>query len=201
MSSQHSARTSGSDDGLVVLYDANTLYGNTLRDLLIRIAQAGLVQAKWTHKILDEILSHLAANRPDIPAQKLSRLRDLMNAAVRNCLVDGYEPLMEGLKLPDPGDRHVLAAAIKAGAQVIVTSNLRDFPAEELAAWNLEAMSPDDFVLDQIDLDDRIVWACVQQIVDSRSPAKLAAHTAPIRSAIRRTARQAKARRQRAALC
>jgi hypothetical protein len=72
------------------------------------------------------------------------------------------------LKLPDPDDRHVLAAAIKAGAQTIVTSNLKDFPADALAAWNVEAKSPDDFILDQIDLDDRIVWACVQQIVDSR---------------------------------
>lgn len=109
----------------VALYDANVLYGNTLRDLLIRVAQTGLVQAKWTHKILDEMLGHLATNRPDIPAEKLLRLRHLMNRAVRDCLVDGYEPLMEGLKLPDAGDHHVLAAAIKAGAQVIVTSNLR----------------------------------------------------------------------------
>ncbi|MGH3381453.1 MAG: PIN domain-containing protein [Actinoallomurus sp.] len=152
----------------VVVYDANVLYGNTLRDLLIRIAQAGLVQAKWTHKILDEALENLAANRPDISDEKLYRLRGLMNASVRDCLVEDYEPLMEGLKLPDPDDRHVLAAAIKAGAQIIVTSNLRDFPAREIATWSLEAKSPDDFVLDQIDLDDRVVWACVQQIVDSR---------------------------------
>lgn len=153
----------------VVVYDANVLYGNTTRDLLIRIAQAGLVRAKWTHKILDEVLDNLAANRPDIPAEKLSRLRGLMNASVRDCLVEGYEPLIEGLKLPDPDDRHVLAAAIKAGAQMIVTSNLKDFPAADLANWNLEARSPDDFVLDQIELDDRVVWACVQQIVDSRT--------------------------------
>lgn len=152
----------------VVVYDANVLYGNTLRDLLVRIAQAGMVQAKWTHKILDEMLGNLAANRPDIPAEKLSRLRTLMNAAVRDCLVEGYEPLVEGLKLPDPKDRHVLAAAIKAGAQVIVTSNLKDFPSDVLGAWNIEARSPDDFLLDQIDLDDRIVWACIQQVVDSR---------------------------------
>jgi hypothetical protein len=78
----------------VVIYDANVLYGNTLRDLLVRVAQAGLVQAKWTHKILDEMLGNLAANRPDIPTEKLTRLRELMNAAVRDCLVEGYEPLM-----------------------------------------------------------------------------------------------------------
>ncbi|RFS81821.1 PIN domain-containing protein [Actinomadura spongiicola] len=152
----------------VVIYDANVLYGNTLRDLLIRLAQADLVQAKWTHAILDEMFGNLAADHPGIPPERLARLRGLMNAAVRDCLVEGYEPLMEGLKLPDPGDRHVLAAAIKVGAQVIVTSNLRDFPAADMEVWNLEAKSPDDFVLDQITLDDRVVWACVQQIVDSR---------------------------------
>ena len=112
----------------VVVYDANALYGNAQRDLLIRIAQSGLVQAKWTDQILDEMLSNLAKKRPDIPAEKLGTLRDLMNKAVRDCLMTGYEPLIESLQLPDPGDRHVLAAAIKSSAQVIVTTNLRHFP-------------------------------------------------------------------------
>ncbi|MFJ2029086.1 PIN domain-containing protein [Streptosporangium sp. NPDC087985] len=152
----------------VVVYDANVLYGNTLRDLLIRLAMTGRLQAKWTSRILDEMQRNLAANRPDIPEEKLGKLRLLMNSAVRDCLVEGYEPLIEGLKLPDPDDRHVLAAAIKVGAQVIVTSNLRDFPSEHLAPWEIEAKAPDDFVLDQIDLDGRVVWACVQQIADSR---------------------------------
>ncbi|MFI1915288.1 PIN domain-containing protein [Nocardia sp. NPDC020380] len=153
----------------VVMYDANVLYGNTLRDMMIRLARSGLVQAKWTHRILDETLSNLAKKRTDISANKLTRLRQLMIDAVPDCVVEGYEPLIEGLKLPDPDDRHVLAAAIKAGAQVIVTSNLADFPAEALRAWSIEAKSPDDFVLDQIALDDRVVWACVQQIADSRT--------------------------------
>ena len=153
---------------LVVVYDANVLYGNTLRDLLIRLTQTGRIQAKWTNAILDELQRNLAANRPDIPEEKLRKLRLLMNSAVRDCLVEGHEPLIEGLKLPDPEDRHVLAAAIKAKARVIVTSNLRDFPAEALADWDIEAKSPDDFILDLIDLDGRVVWACVQQIADSR---------------------------------
>ncbi|HLK75216.1 MAG TPA: PIN domain-containing protein [Streptosporangiaceae bacterium] len=95
------------------MYDANVLYPNTLRDLLIRISQAGLVQAKWTNEILDEMIEALTRNRPDIPSNKLDRLRQLMIEAVRDCLVSGYEPLIEGLKLPDPSDRHVLAAAIR----------------------------------------------------------------------------------------
>jgi len=152
----------------VVLYDASALYGNAQRDLLIRIAQSGLVQAKWTDQILDEMLSNLGRKRPDIPAEKLGILRERMNIAVRDCLVTGYEPLIESLKLPDPDDKHVLAAAIKSGAQVIVTSNLKDFPEAELQQWNVEAKSPDDFVLDQINIDARIVYSCVREIANSR---------------------------------
>ncbi|MFA1546709.1 PIN domain-containing protein [Actinomadura chokoriensis] len=152
----------------VAVYDACALYGNTQRDMLIRVARSGLVQAKWTTTILDEMERNLAAKRPGIPPEKLARLRVLMNRAVPDVLVEGYEPLIEGLKLPDPNDRHVLAAAIKAGAQMIVTSNLKDFPPDSLAPWNVEAKSPDDFVLDQIDFDDRVIWSCVQQIADSR---------------------------------
>jgi hypothetical protein len=63
----------------------------------------------------------------------------------------------------------VLAAAIKAGAQVIVTRNLKHFPGGTLAAWNMKAKSPDRFVRDQIGIDRQAVWACVQQIVDSRT--------------------------------
>ncbi|HEX6523199.1 MAG TPA: PIN domain-containing protein [Streptosporangiaceae bacterium] len=154
----------------IVIYDANVLYPNTLRDLLIRIAQVPyLVQAKWTDRIIDEMLEALRKNFPDISDEKAERLRELMNAAVRDCLVSGYEPLIDGLDLPDPDDRHVLAAAIKADAQVIVTWNLKDFPEEKLAPWNMRARSPDKFVLDQIGIDRQAVWACVQQIVDSRT--------------------------------
>jgi hypothetical protein len=153
----------------VVVLDANVLYPNTLRDLLIRIGQAGLVQAKWTNEILDETFAALRSNRPDIPDEKLDRLRHLMNSAIRDALVSGYESLLAGLNLPDPGDRHVLAAAIRCGAQVIVTRNLKDFPASRLDEWGIVARSPDDFVLDQIGINDRAVASCIQQIADSRT--------------------------------
>lgn len=152
----------------VVLYDANVLYPSTLRDLLIRLAQAGLVQAKWTDQILDEAFGNLTANRPDLDPHKLVRTRDLMNKAVRDCLVTGYAPLIEGIDLPDADDRHVLAAAIKARAQVIVTNNVKDFPPAVLDAWDMEAKSADDFVLDQIDLGREVVYSAVQRIADSR---------------------------------
>ncbi|CUR55543.1 conserved hypothetical protein [metagenome] len=152
----------------VVLYDANVLYPSTLRDLLIRVAQAGLVQARWTDQILDEVFDNLAANRPDLDAQRLARTRDLMNRAVRDCLVAGYEPLIEAIDLPDPDDRHVVAAAIKARAQVIVTHNRKDFPSSVLQGWDMEAKSADDFILDQIDLNRDSVYVAVQRIADSR---------------------------------
>src|SRR5262245_16086316 len=122
----------------IAVYDACVLYPNTTRDLLIRVGLAGLVQAKWTDQILDETFTNLRQNRPELPEDKLIRTRRLMNAAVADCLVTGYEPLIEGLKLPDPDDRHVLAAAIKAGAQVIVTANLKDFPPTDLDQWAIE---------------------------------------------------------------
>jgi len=150
------------------VYDANVLYPSTLRDLLIRIAQAGLVQAKWTEQILDEVFRNLVGNRPDLDQQKLARTRTLMNSAVRDCLVVGYEPLVAALELPDPDDRHVLAAAIKARAQVIVTNNVKDFPSSALDAWDMEAKAADDFVLDQIDLGREAVYSSVQQIADAR---------------------------------
>lgn len=155
----------------VAIYDASVLYPNTLRDLLLRIAQSGLVQAKWTEAILDEMFAALKRDRPDLVPTKLDRTRALMTTAVRDWKVIDYEPLIDSLKLPDPDDRHVLAAAIRARAQVIVTANLSDFPAADLSQWDIEPKSPDAFVRDQIGLDRDMVVAAIQQIADSwRTP-------------------------------
>lgn len=153
----------------LVVYDASVLYPNTLRDLLIRLHQAGLVQAKWSDRILDEALGALARNRPDIAPEKIQRLRVLMATAVRDHRVSNYESLIDGLELPDPDDRHVLAAAIRARAQVIVTANLKDFPAEYLATWDIEAKGPDEFVVDQISLDRQAVYGAIVRIADARN--------------------------------
>ncbi|WP_228769752.1 PIN domain-containing protein [Actinokineospora alba] len=79
----------------------------------------------------------------------------------------GYEPLIGALDLPDPDDRHVLAAGIKANAQVIVTNNVRDFPGAIVNTWGIDAKSADEFVLDQVSLDAKTVWACVRQMADA----------------------------------
>ncbi len=96
-----------------------------------------------------------------------------MISAVRECLVRGYEPLVDVLELPDLDDRHVLAAAVRAKAQVIVTFNLKDFPADALSPWDVEAVHPDTFLEAQIDLAPQVVYAAVQRIADScKKPAR-----------------------------
>jgi predicted nucleic acid-binding protein len=155
----------------VVLYDANVLYPSTLRDLLIRIAAGGLVQATWTEQILDEVFRNVRKNRPELAEELLDRTRILMVKVVRDCLVSGHEPLIHALELPDPDDRHVLADAIRARAQVIVTNNLKDFPADALRQWDIEPKDADSFISDQIGLNAKVVWSCVQQIANSwRNP-------------------------------
>jgi len=153
----------------IVLYDANALYGNAQRDLLIRIARSGLVQAKWTDEILDEMARARRRKNPDLSQENLDLLCERMRNAVADSMVTGYEDLVENLKLPDADDRHVLAAAIRAHAQVIVTSNLKHFPADYLAQFDIEAKTPDDFVVDQLGINDTAVFACVQQIADTRA--------------------------------
>jgi|SRR5580658_7620853 hypothetical protein len=141
----------------VVLYDACVLYPAPLRDLLIRIANTGIVRARWSDAILDECFRNILEQRPDLKPEALGRTRELMKQAVPDCLVSGFETRVNGLDLPDRDDRHVLAAAIQAGAQAIVTFNLRDFPDDKLAPHKVEAKHPDDFVLDTIDLAPGIV--------------------------------------------
>jgi hypothetical protein len=86
--------------GAFVLYDACVLYGNEVRDLLMRIAISGMVTAHWTDEILDEAFGNLIANRPDLPAERLAVTRERMNLAVPGALVGGYETLVEALPTP-----------------------------------------------------------------------------------------------------
>lgn len=158
----------------VVVYDANVLYPSTLRDVLIRVGLARLVQPKWTEQILDEVFRNLRANRPDLDLVRLDRTRRLMNDAIRDVTVTGYEHLIDQLDLPDPDDRHVLAATIHAKAQVIVTRNLRDFPADRLSSWGVEAQHPDDFLTglhqDHPDTLGRIIAAIAHAWSDDAKP-------------------------------
>ena len=140
-----------------VIYDACLFYPAPLRDLMIRLAQTRHFHARWTEEIQREWLTALLRHRPELDETKLQRTMTLINQAVPDCLVTGYAQLIEQLSLPDPNDRHVLAAAIRAGAQTIVTINVRDFPQEALADFDIDARHPDDFILDLADRDPAIV--------------------------------------------
>jgi len=130
----------------VAIYDACVFYPAPVRDFLIRLARTNLFRARWTNQIHDEWIAALLRNRPDLTSEQLARTRARANDAVPDCLVTGYEGLINGLNLPDANDRHVLAAAIRCQAGVIVTTNIRDFPPEALQPYGLEAQHPDDFI-------------------------------------------------------
>lgn len=160
---------------VTAIYDANILYPAPLRDLFIRLAQAGLVRARWTETIHDEWVRNVLKDNARLSAERIARTRTLINDAVRDCLVTGYEDLIDSLTLPDPDDRHVLAAAIRAGAEVIVTYNLKDFPAEMLTRFDIEAQHPDDFLLSLFDLAPGLVCGAVKrQRAGLRNPPKTA---------------------------
>ena len=124
-----------------------------------------MFRAKWTDAIHDEWTRNLLANRPDLKPEQLNRTRTLMNTHVQDSLVTGYESLIPVLKLLDPDDRHVLAAAIRSNADVIVTFNLSDFPASTLAAYSVEAQHPDEFLTHLLDLQP---WTFCKTVREQR---------------------------------
>jgi hypothetical protein len=146
----------------VAIFDACVLYPAPLRDLLIRLALTGLFRAKWSASIHDEWTRSVLANRPDLTPAQLRRTRDLMDRTVPDCLVSGHEGLIAQLNLPDANDRHVLAAAIRAQAGVIVTFNSKDFPASALAPYNIEVQHPDEFISHLFDLSAALVTKAVR---------------------------------------
>ena len=133
------------------------LYPAPLRDLLMHLAGTQLFRARWTEEIHGEWMRNLLQNRPDLTAEQLQRTRALMNRAAPDCLVTGHLPIVGALDLPDPDDRHVLAAAICGKAEVIVTFNEKDFPAEYLQTFGVETRHPDEFVCHLFSLD----WGAV----------------------------------------
>lgn len=147
----------------IAVYDSCVLYPAPLRDLLMWLAISDLFQAKWSEAIHDEWIRNVLKNRPDLTLEQLERTRQLMNAKVPDCLVTGYEPMIENLVLPDPDDRHVLAAAICARADVIVTFNLKDFPLAALKQHQIVAQAPDDFISGLIEQSPEAVMNVVRK--------------------------------------
>ena len=143
--------------------DANVLYPVSLRNLLMRLALAGLFQALWSSHVHEEWIAAVLRDRPDLSARQLESVRGAMDERSEDSVVTGYESLIPSIILPDPDDRHVLAAAIVGGADVIVTRNLRDFPAECLAPYEIEAQHPDEFIRHLIDLAPVLVVRAVNE--------------------------------------
>jgi hypothetical protein len=139
----------------------------------MHLALTGLFRAHWSAEVHDEWIRNLLKNRPDLTAEKLARTRRLMDEAMPQALVTEYEHLIESVVLPDPDDRHVVAAAIRSGVGVIVTHNLPDFPDSVLSRFALEAQLPDDFVLALLDISaDLVLEAARNHRASLRNPPK-----------------------------
>jgi predicted nucleic acid-binding protein len=149
--------------------DTNVIYPVNIRDLLLWFAHYDLFTVKWSSGICEEWIKVMRARGVDerTIAKRVQRMSD----AFPDALVENYDGLIDALELPDKDDRHVLAAAIKANANLIVTNNLSDFPAAELAKYGLEAKSADDFLTDIIDLNQtRALEAFKDLVANRRSP-------------------------------
>jgi hypothetical protein len=131
---------------VTAVLDACVLYPARVRDLLLSLGAAPLFRPIWSNAIHEEWITNVLSNRPDLTRAQLERTRYLMNQAFPDALVRGFEPIISTFTLPDPGDRHVLAAAIYARADLIITTNANDFPAGLLDAHRVTAMHPDLFV-------------------------------------------------------
>ena len=144
---------------LAALLDANVLYPAGLRDFLLRLADQYLYAPLWSADIHAEWIGSVLADRPDLTADVLERTRAVMDRHFPDAVVTGYSARAAGLDLPDADDLHVLAAAIEGGADLIVTRNLRDFPADRLAPHGLTAQHPDVFIADLLDADPEAALA------------------------------------------
>ncbi|SDL77860.1 PIN domain-containing protein [Corynebacterium mycetoides] len=154
------------------LLDACALVPIAQADTLLRLAEIGLYRPLWSDRILAETSRALEKIHPEVAAsgtldRRISAMKDTFNDA---CVV-GWETLKLSLNLSDPGDNHVVAAALLGRADVIVTNNLKDFPNRELGRFNLSAQRPDEFLLNQLDLaPDRVMRALAQQAADMQDP-------------------------------
>ncbi|HLK60606.1 MAG TPA: PIN domain-containing protein [Chthonomonadaceae bacterium] len=131
---------------MIAVLDACVIYPPALRDVLMWLAVVVAYEPRWTEEIHAEWMRNVLEDRPDVTPEQLERTRRLMDQVSPKCLVSGYETRIPSLQLPDVNDRHVLAAAIEAGATVIVTFNLSDFPRAALEPYGIRALAPDPFL-------------------------------------------------------
>ncbi|MEO6963732.1 MAG: PIN domain-containing protein [Puia sp.] len=157
----------------IAVLDANVLYPAPIRDYLLRLAGLELYKPKWTKEIQDEWIRNLVIDRPDLKRENLVITQDAMNSAFSDANITGYQELIHGLSLPDEKDRHILAAAIRGNADVIVTFNLKDFPTDYVNTYDTEVQHPDEFISNLINLDSGKSESALQNLIRSlRNPPK-----------------------------
>ncbi|MDR1117922.1 MAG: PIN domain-containing protein [Bifidobacteriaceae bacterium] len=151
--------------------DANVLVPVALTDTILRAAEAGLFAPMWSSKVLAEAKMAIGRVRPDLASSRIESRFRAMSLSFPDACVIGWEPLVERIDLPDPDDRHVVAAAWLGKADAIVTANTRDFPTGALEPCGLHAVHPDDFLLDLFDLAPDLVRRIVEtQAADASQP-------------------------------
>lgn len=138
-----------------VLIDANVFFGARLRSLVLFMAQSKMFRAGWTARVHEEWMRNVAEKR-SIDISQLEKIRICMDRSVLNCVVTGYEPLEQGFHLPDPDDRHILAAAVQSGADLILTFNAKDFPKDVVEPLGIEICDPDEFLLDLFGISEEL---------------------------------------------
>lgn len=146
----------------MALFDSCVFFSAFRRGLFMRLAMSGLFRARWTRAIHREWIDAVARRYPDVSRSSLEQLSDKMDEHAEGSLVSGFEGLIDGFRLPDQNDRHVLAAAVHGGADLIVTLNLRHFPPELLAEHGLSACHPDEFAMDLLMADSTSVLRAVR---------------------------------------
>jgi predicted nucleic acid-binding protein len=147
--------------------DTNVIYPIDIRDLLFWFASYDLFTPKWSKHIFDEW--EMVMIRKKIPQKEIEKRISKAQSAFPDALVENYESLVDSLTLPDEKDRHVLAAAIKTNANIIVTNNIKDFPRDYLSSFGLSAKTADDFLTDTIDLNNEIAVEAFRALVLNRS--------------------------------
>lgn len=149
--------------------DTNVIYPVIVRDILLWFAYYELYTPKWSAQIFVEWQQVM--ERKGVPHEEAKQRTHVANLAFPDALVTNYQGLLKTLSLPDPDDCHVLAAAIKTNANIIVTDNLKDFPETYLDSFGLKAKSADDFLTDIIDLNHEIaVQAFREMVLNKRNP-------------------------------
>jgi len=152
-----------------VVLDSDVIFSLPIRDTLLRAAEAGLYDLRWSHKILDDATRNLV-NKGRMTEQQAERLQQKLKTYFAEAMVEVPSELVQ-VMTNHLGDRHVLATAVMAEAKVIVTFNLRHFPAESLRPWDIKAQHPDIFLTELYDTSaDLLVKLIEQQSEELKKP-------------------------------